>query len=186
MAITVKYLEELGISKEVAAQIFTERGVEIASEKSRYSKLEEAMNSKDSEISKLKTEVDNLTAAGKDAASWKSKYEELEQKEAQAKAEADKKAKSEAIKARFETAKGTRAFNHEAIENAYLEKFKTALDEKDNAGKSDVDILNNLLKDDAGALKNVNVIKLQGGAQKSENEIDENKARAVMGLPPLK
>lgn len=186
MAITVKYLEELGISKEVAAQIFAERGAEIASEKSRYSKLEESLNAKDGEISKLKTEVEELTAAGKDSASWKSKYEELAEREAKAKADAEEKARFEAIKTRFNAAKGDRAFNHEAIEAAYLDRFKTAVSDAQNAGKSDVDILNNMLKDDAGALKNINIIKLQGGAQKSENEIDENKARAVMGLPPLK
>ena len=40
MAITVKYLEDLGVEKEVAEKIFSERSKEIEADKAKREKLE--------------------------------------------------------------------------------------------------------------------------------------------------
>lgn len=189
MAITVKYLEGLGVEKEVAEKIFAERSGEIEKEKEKYSALEKELKEKNESLENLTTEFDALKTANADGADWKAKFEALQaDNEAKAKqAEADRilKEKNESIEKRFNDCVGDRQFNHEAIRAEYLKKFGEALENKDFEGKGDSDIFKELTQNDGDAFKGVVQIPLAGGRPRStNNNADEAKARAVMGLPP--
>ncbi len=191
MAITVKYLEELGIEKETAEKIFAERSKEIESEKSKLTELQNKLSEKETSYNSLTEELEKLKNDNATAEDFKTKFETLQNeiKEKEEKAEADRLAKEKAdgIANRFNTVSGEKEWNHDAIKADYLKKFGEALENKDFEGKSDADIFHELTKNDATAFKGVTAFRLEGGATRNiGSETDDAKARAVMGLPPLK
>ena len=74
------------------------------------------------------------------------------------------KEKLEATKSRFEKAnEGKGEWYNEPTKDFYFKKFSDALESEEYAGKSDVDIMHSLTKDDQTARKGVTAVKLQGG-----------------------
>ena len=167
MAITVKYLEDLGLEKDVAEKILAERGREIEADKAKREKLETELKEKTESLDNLSKEFGDLKANNASAEEYKSKYEALvAENEAKAKqAEADRiaKEKAESLDKRFDAVVGDKKFSHDAIRADYRRKFENALADKENEGKSDADILHALTKDDATAFTGVTAVKLQGG-----------------------
>lgn len=166
-------------------------GADVERVKSKVTALEAELSEKKEDITRLNTEFETLKAANASGEDWKAKFEALqaenEAKEKRAEAERILKEKEDNITSRFDTVLGDKKFNHEAIKADYLKKFGEALENKDFEGKSDADIFHELTKDDATAFKGVTAFRLEGGATRNVgNETDEAKARAVMGLPPLK
>lgn len=166
-------------------------GADVERVKGKVTALEAELNEKKQAFETLNNDFNTLKDAGASAEEWKGKLEALQKeiKEKEEKAEADRKAKEKAdgIASRFEAVVGDKKFNHEAIRADYLRKFGEALENKDFEGKSDADILHALTKDDAAAFEGVTAFRLEGGTNKGiGTEIDDAKARAVMGLPPLK
>lgn len=191
MAITVKYLEGLGIDKETAESIFAERSKEIETEKGKYIDLEAKLTEKENDLKTLSQEVEELKNNNANAEEWKTKFEtltaEIAEKEKQAEADRIAKEKADAVANRFAAVLGEKKFNHEAIKADYLKKFGEALENKDFEGKSDSEIFHELTKDDSAAFEGVTAFKLEGGTNKGiGTEIDDAQTRAVMGLPPLK
>lgn len=168
MAITVKYLEGLGVDKEVAEKIFAERSGEIEKEKAKYATLEKELQESKESLENLTTEFETLKTANADGADWKAKFEALQaENEAKAKkAEADRilKEKNESIEKRFNECVGNKQFNHEAIRADYLKKFADALESKDFEGKGDSDIFKELTQNDGTAFRGVVQIPLAGGS----------------------
>ena len=167
MAITVKYLEDLGVEKEVAEKIFAERTKEIEADKAKREKLETELKEKTESLESLTTEIDTLKASGKNAEEIQAKLDALvAEREAEKKqAEADRimKEKQDNINNRFNAVLGEKKFSHDAIREAYLKKFGDALENTDYQGKSDTEIFHDLIKDDAAAFEGVTAVKLQGG-----------------------
>ena len=168
MAITVKYLTDLGIDEETAKKIFTERGKEIEADKAKYTELENKLNEKENSFNTLTQEFETLKTNNANAADWEKKFNDLSaeiaEKEKQAKLEREAKEKADMIESRFNTVVGDRKFTHEAIKADYLHKFGEALDNKDFMGKSDADIFHELIKDDKNALENVQMqLNMPGG-----------------------
>ena len=167
MAITVKYLEDLGVEKEVAEKIFAERSKEIEADKAKREKLETELKEKTESLENLTTEIDTLKASGKNAEEIQAKLDALvAEREAEKKqAEADRimKEKQDNINNRFNAVLGEKKFSHDAIREAYLKKFGDALENTDYQGKSDTEIFHDLTKDDATAFTGVTAVKLQGG-----------------------
>lgn len=167
MAITVKYLEDLGVEKEVAEKIFAERSKEIEADKAKREKLETELKEKTESLDNLSKEFEDLKANNASAEEYKSKYEALvADNEAKAKqAEADRilAEKTENINKRFEAVVGEKTFSHNAIKADYLKKFGEAIELEDNKSLSDEQIFHNLIKDDATAFTGVTAVKLQGG-----------------------
>lgn len=167
MAITTKFLDDLGISKEVAAQIFAERGKEVAEANNAKAEIETELATAKKNLETLTAEAETLRTANADGNEWKTKFEKLQNDIAEEKkqAEADRVAKEKfaAIENRFNTAMGDKKFNHEAIRESYLKKFGEALDSEEYKGKGDNEIFRALTKDDKTAFKGVEVIKLAGG-----------------------
>lgn len=167
MAITVKYLEDLGVEKEIAEKIFTERSKEIEADKAKREKLETELKEKKESLDNLSKEFEDLKANNASAEEYKSKYEAvIAENEAKAKqAEADRilAEKTENINKRFEAVVGEKTFSHNAIKADYLKKFGEAIELEDNKSLSDEQIFHNLIKDDATAFTGVTAVKLQGG-----------------------
>lgn len=164
---------ELG-KKFVAKSDFNSKSDEIKALKAEKQSLE-------NEIAKLNDNAKN----GEDVkAELEALKTQIANEQAQAEAERIKREKSETIEKRFNECVGNKQFNHEAIRAEYLKKFGEALENKDFEGKGDSDIFNELTRNDGNAFKGVTVVKLPGGNPTSNNvNIDEAKARAVMGLP---
>ena len=181
MAITVKYLEDLGVEKEVAEKIFAERSKEIEADKAKREKLETELKEKKESLDNLSKEFEDLKSSNASAEEYKTKYEALvADNEAKAKqAEADRilAEKTENINKRFEAVVGEKKFSHNAIKADYLKKFGEALELEENKSLSDEQVFHNLIKDDATAFTGVTAVKLQGGTPqgigkyKSKDEI---------------
>lgn len=167
MAITVKYLEDLGVEKEVAEKIFAERSKEIEADKAKREKLETELKESKESLDNLSKEFEDLKANNASAEEYKSKYEAvIAENEAKAKqAEADRilAEKNADIEKRFVECVGDKKFSHDAIKASYLKKFAEALESEEYKGKGDVDIFHALTKDDATAFTGVTAVKLQGG-----------------------
>lgn len=167
MAITVKYLEDLGVEKEVAEKILAERGREIEADKAKREKLETELKEKKESLDNLSKEFEDLKSSNASAEEYKSKYEALvADNEAKAKqAEADRilAEKTENINKRFEAVVGEKKFSHNAIKADYLKKFGEALELEENKSLSDEQVFHNLIKDDKNAFEGVTAVKLAGG-----------------------
>ena len=167
MAITVKYLEDLGVEKEIAEKIFAERSKEIEADKVKREKLETELKESKESLDNLSKEFEDLKANNASAEEYKSKYEAvIAENEAKAKqAEADRilAEKTENINKRFEAVVGEKTFSHNAIKADYLKKFGEAIELEDNKSLSDEQIFHNLIKDDATAFTGVTAVKLAGG-----------------------
>lgn len=123
-------------------------------------------------ISTMTTELDGLKANNASAEEWRQKYETLQhdvsEKERIAKEEAAAAEKEANLQARYSAVCVSKdgkplEWTHNAIKDAYFTKFAAAVEDKANIGKSDADIFNNLVKDDATAFKGVQVVTLAGG-----------------------
>lgn len=193
MAITVKYLEDLGVEKEVAEKIFAERSKEIEAEKAKREKLETELKEKEESLDNLSKEFEDLKSSNASAEEYKTKYEALvADNEAKAKqAEADRilAEKTENINKRFEAVVGEKKFSHNAIKADYLKKFGEAIELEENKSLSDEQVFHNLIKDDKNAFEGVTAVKLAGGrpsgtSGKTRDEImaikDGNTRRAEM------
>ena len=167
MAITVKYLEDLGVEKEVAEKIFAERSKEIEADKAKREKLETELKEKKESLDNLSKDFEDLKSSNASAEEYKTKYEALvADNEAKAKqAEADRilAEKTENINKRFEAVVGEKKFSHNAIKADYLKKFGEALELEENKSLSDEQVFHNLIKDDKNAFEGVTAVKLAGG-----------------------
>ena len=167
MAITVKYLEDLGVEKSVADKIFAERSKEIEAEKAKREKVEADLEANKKSLESLTKEFETLKTSNASAEEYKSKYEaivaENEAKARQAEADRIAKEKAEGIDKRFDAVVGEKKFTHSAIRAEYRRQFETALSDKANEGKSDADVFHALTKDDATAFTGVTAVRLQGG-----------------------
>ena len=109
MAITVKYLEDLGVEKEVAEKIFAERSKEIEADKAKREKLETELKENKESLESLTTEIDTLKTSGKNADEIQAKLDALiaEREAEKTKAEADRLAKEKAdnVLSRFNAVK---------------------------------------------------------------------------------
>lgn len=177
--ITTKYLEGLGVDKDVAIKILAERGKEIEETNAEKENLEKELSDAKKSIESLNTEFEKLKTENADGAEWKSRFEAL-QAETEAKA---KQAEADRILAE----KNTR--NHEYFDNAlkaigktsddwngkftadgYYNEFVKAIEAEENAGKAHKDILHDLVKNDQNAFKGVTVAKLAGGTPRGNSK----------------
>lgn len=151
------------ISDEQLKKVMDLAGADINARKAAEQKLAELTQTLD----KLKN--DNATAAD-----WQEKYnklsEEIAEKEKQAQEQQERAVRLANVQERFKIALGGKKFSHSAIQQDYFNKFNAEIDKPENAGKSDVNILHTLTKDDSGAFKSpVEIIKLNGGTPTSGN-----------------
>ena len=102
-------------------------------------------------LKEYETTIADMKKSAEGNEDFKKKFEDLEQRIADEKAEAERKEKEEAAEAeysnRFKTVVGEQKWRDALTEKAVYAEFKTALQDEANKGKGDKDILETLTKD---------------------------------------
>ena len=138
-------------------------------------------------LREYETTIADLKKSAEGNEDFKKKFEELEQRIADEKAEAEKKAKAEAEEAeysnRFKTVVGEQKWRDALTEKAVYAEFKTALQDETNKGKGDKDILAALTQDKEYFAKDpARVPAFSRGTGFAGGEVDDAAVRAAMGL----
>ena len=180
------------VTDDAMKQFNAELGKKFVAKADFNAKVEEVKTLK-GEKKTLEDEVTRLNENANGNEDVKKELEALKAKiDADAKqAEADRisKEKAESDERLFNEALGEKKFSHDAIKSHYFNLFRQDLAKEENKGKSAVDILHNLTKDDATAFTGVTAVKLAGGrpsgtSGKTRDEImaikDGNTRRAEM------
>lgn len=142
-------------------------------------------------LKEYETTIADMKKSAEGNEDFKKKFEDLEQRIADEKAEAEKKAKAEAEEAeysnRFKTVVGEQKWRDELTEKAVYAEFKTALQDEANKGKGDKDILAALTQDKEYFAKDpARVPAFSRGTGFAGGEVDDAAVRAAMGLSPKK
>ena len=142
-------------------------------------------------LKEYETTIADLKKSAEGNEDFKKKFEELEQRIADEKAEAEKKAKEEAEDAeyssRFKTVVGEQKWRDELTEKAVYAEFKTALQDEANKGKGDKDILAALTQDKEYFAKDpARVPAFSRWTGFAGGAADDAAVRAAMGLSPKK
>lgn len=142
-------------------------------------------------LKEYETTIADLKKSAEGNEDFKKKFEDLEQRIADEKAAAEKKAKEEAEEAeyanRFKTVVGEQKWRDELTEKAVYAEFKTALQDETNKGKGDKDILAALTQDKEYFAKDpARVPAFSRGTGFAGGEVDDAAVRAAMGLSPKK
>ena len=143
---------ELG-KKFVAKADFNAKVEEVKTLKGEKKTLED-------EVSKLNENANGNEDVKKELEALKAK---IDADAKQAEAERISREKAESDERLFNEAVGEKKFSHDAVKSHYFNLFRQDLAKEENKGKSAVDILHNLTKDDATAFTGVTAVKLQGG-----------------------
>ena len=180
------------VTDDAMKQFNAELGKKFVAKADFNAKVEEVKTLK-GEKKTLEDEVTRLNENANGNEDVKKELEALKEKiDADAKqAEADRisREKAESDERLFNEALGEKKFSHDAIKSHYFNLFRQDLAKEENKGKSAVDILHNLTKDDATAFTGVTAVKLAGGrpsgtSGKTRDEImaikDGNTRRAEM------
>ena len=165
---------------------------DIGKAKGDFDKVKADLDKANDTIKEYETTISDLKKSAEGNEDFKKKFEDLEQKIAEERAAAEKKAKEEAEEAdfsnRFKTVVGEQKWRDELTEKAVYSEFKIALKDEANKGKGDKDILESLTKDkgyfsDPSKTPGIFSKGTNGGAG---SVADDAAVRAAMGLPPLK
>ena len=154
------------VTDDAMKQFNAELGKKFVAKADFNAKVEEVKTLK-GEKKNLEDEVARLNENANGNEDVKKELEALKAKiDADAKqAEADRisREKAESDERLFNEALGEKKFSHDAIKSHYFNLFRQDLAKEENKGKSAVDILHNLTKDDATAFTGVTAVKLAGG-----------------------
>lgn len=154
------------VTDDAMKQFNAELGKKFVAKADFNAKVEEVKTLK-GEKKNLENEVARLNENANGNEDVKKELEALKAKiDADAKqAEADRisREKAESDERLFNEAVGEKKFSHDAIKSHYFNLFRQDLAKEENKGKSAVDILHNLTKDDATAFTGVTPVKLAGG-----------------------
>lgn len=180
------------VTDDAMKQFNAELGKKFVAKADFNAKVEEVKTLK-GEKKTLEDEVARLNENANGNEDVKKELEALKAKiDADAKqAEADRisREKAESDERLFNEAVGEKKFSHDAIKSHYFNLFRQDLAKEENKGKSAVDILHNLTKDDKNAFEGVTTVRLAGGrpsgtSGKTRDEImaikDGNTRRAEM------
>lgn len=142
-------------------------------------------------LKEYETTIADMKKSAEGNEDFKKKFEELEQRIADEKAAAERKAKEEAEEAeysnRFKTVVGEQKWRDALTEKAVYAEFKTALQDETNKGKGDKDILAALTQDKEYFAKDpARVPAFSRGTGFAGGEVDDAAVRAAMGLSPKK
>lgn len=142
-------------------------------------------------LKEYETTIADMKKSAEGNEDFKKKFEDLEQRIADEKAEAERKAKEEAEEAeysnRFKTVVGEQKWRDALTEKAVYAEFKTALQDEANKGKGDKDVLAALTQDKEYFAKDpARVPAFSRGTGFAGGEVDDAAVRAAMGLSPKK
>lgn len=164
---------------------------DIGKAKGEFEAVKADLEKANGTLKEYETTIADMKKSAEGNEDFKKKFEELEQRIADEKAEAEKKAKEEAEEAeysnRFKTVVGEQKWRDALTEKAVYAEFKTALQDEANKGKGDKDILAALTQDKEYFAKDpARVPAFSRGTGFAGGEVDDAAVRAAMGLSPKK
>lgn len=164
---------------------------DIGKAKGEFEAVKTDLEKANGTLKEYETTIADMKKSAEGNEDFKKKFEDLEQRIADEKAEAEKKAKEEAEEAeysnRFKTVVGEQKWRDELTEKAVYAEFKTALQDETNKGKGDKDILAALTQDKEYFAKDpARVPAFSRGTGFAGGEVDDAAVRAAMGLSPKK
>lgn len=179
-----KFLEDLGLEKDVIDKIMKENGSDIETEKANTSALQKKYDDEKALRVKLEGEIGELKKT--DPAKLQETIDDLQDK-LKKRTEADEQAKkAKALADRFSAVSGEKKFVNDFTKSGVLNEFKEALENKDNEGKSDKEIFEGLIKDREGIFSSSNPPADMPGTEPIDSDKATETLRAAMGLPPEK
>ena len=164
---------------------------DIGKAKGEFEAVKADLEQANGTLKEYETTIADMKKSAEGNEDFKKKFEELEQRIADEKAEAEKKAKEEAEEAeysnRFKTVVGEQKWRDALTEKAVYAEFTTALQDEANKGKGDKDILAALTQDKEYFAKDpARVPAFSRGTGFAGGEVDDAAVRAAMGLSPKK
>lgn len=164
---------------------------DIGKAKGEFEAVKTDLEKANGTLKEYETTIADLKKSAEGNEDFKKKFEDLEQRIADEKTEAEKKAKEEAEEAeysnRFKTVVGEQKWRDALTEKAVYAEFKTALQDEANKGKGDKDILAALTQDKEYFAKDpARVPAFSRGTGFAGGEVDDAAVRAAMGLSPKK
>lgn len=164
---------------------------DIGKAKGEFEAVKADLEKANGTLKEYETTIADMKKSAEGNEDFKKKFEELEQRIADEKAEAEKKAKEEAEEAeyanRFKTVVGEQKWRDALTEKAVYAEFKTALQDEANKGKGDKDILAALTQDKGYFAKDpARVPAFSRGTGFAGGGVDDAAVRAAMGLSPKK
>lgn len=172
-----------GATDEQINALLNINSADIGKAKGDVDKLKADLSAAKETITNMTSELQTLKDSKASAEDWERKFKDLQndiaEKERVAKEEKEAAEKEAAVLNRFNAVCVDKdgnplEFAHEAIKADYIRKFGIELDNKDNIGKSDVDIFNALTKDDGAAFKGLEQrLDLRGGRGIIDNGASE-------------
>ena len=164
---------------------------DIGKAKGEFEAVKADLEKANGTLKEYETTIADMKKSAEGNEDFKKKFEDLEQRIADEKAEAEKKAKEEAEEAeysnRFKTVVGEQKWRDALTEKAVYAEFKTALQDEANKGKGDKDILAALTQDKEYFAKDpARVPAFSRGTGFAGGEVDDAAVRAAMGLSPKK
>lgn len=137
-------------------------------------------------IASYERTIGELKTSAGNADTLKSRIAELEKSIADRDAAEKAATEAAAIAGRFDAVSADKPFLNDFTKDGMLREFREALGKPEYKGKGDAEIFAALTKDRDGIFANPNPPAIPGmGSVPPAAEIDENAARAAMGLPPL-
>lgn len=160
---------------------------DIGKAKGEFEAVKTDLEKANGTLKEYETTIADLKKSAEGNEDFKKKFEDLEQRIADEKAEAEKKAKEEAEEAeysnRFKTVVGEQKWRDALTEKAVYAEFKTALQDEANKGKGDKDVLAALTQDKEYFAKDpARVPAFSRGTGFAGGEVDDAAVRAAMGL----
>ena len=179
-----EFLKNAGLTDEQIESIMAEYGRDIQAEKAK-AKDADALSK---ELETYKAKVAGLEKAAGDSDAVKAELDALK-----AQVEADKKAADDAkrdadLTAAIESAiPADRKFVNDITRQAVIREIKDALGKPENTGKGAGEIFEAVVKDREGIFQPQQVVTKMGRFHDvPADAVDSAKARAIMGLPPIK
>ena len=160
-----------------------ENYIVINEHEKKTEKVNNQLSTANDTITDLKAQLEDATKV--DVKALQDKIKEFEDAEADRIQKENAAKELEALKSRFAPLKGDKKFLNEGTENWMFEEFKKAIALEENKGKSDESIFEAITKD-KNIYENPNQKYVNPPAGGGKVDDDDAKARAVMGLPPIK
>lgn len=181
----VEFLKGLGLDEEVIAKIQAESGKDVQAEKDKTKKALDDLEAAKASIAEYEGRVNELE--GQDAKGLAAKVAELQKVIDDRKAADDKAVHDKNLSDRFDKATGERKYLNDFTRSGILAEFVKAAEDKANGGKSDTDILGELVKDREGIFVSPNqLVDMPGVGKADPKAYSASKAREIMGLPSKK
>jgi len=139
------------ITEEQLKSVLDLNSADIGRAKGDQEKLQGDLAKANETIREYASTIAELKQAAEGSEDFKKKFEELERKVAEEKAEAERReqeaAEEAALSERFRAAVGENKWRDELTEKAVYSEFKNAVRDEANKGRGDRDILDGLTKD---------------------------------------